>query len=132
MKTADDPVLDRVAEYRAAARTIVRAEHASVKRRCLGLLELVDSARAEPDLTIRAWAERSIWEEAKAFLGMDDEEPALPPEGYERRQRRLRSAGYETCPNCLARLATEDDLRRWSKLRTDAAELRDAREGAVR
>jgi hypothetical protein len=101
------------------------------KRRCLGLLELADAARAEPDLTIRTWAERSIWEESKAFLGMDDEEPPLPPEGYERRQRRLRLQGEETCSRCLSRVASEEELRRWSRLRTDAAALRDAREGAI-
>jgi hypothetical protein len=126
-----DIVLDRVREYRVAARKIVRADWVTVKRRCLGLLELADAARSEPDLTIRTWSERSIWEESKAFLGVDDEELPIPPEGYERRQRRLRLQGEETCSRCLSRIAAEDELRRWSTLRTDAAARRDAREGAI-
>lgn len=127
-----EAVLDRVREYRVAARTIVRTDYATIARRCEGLLELVGKARSEADPTIRHWSETAIWQESKAFLGYDDEEPALPPEGYERRQRRLRSAGYEACPNCLARLATEDDLRRWSRMRLDDAERRRIREEAVR
>jgi hypothetical protein len=129
--SADVDVLDRVREYRVAARKIVGASHVPVKRRCLGLLELADAARAEPDPTVRTWAERSIWEESKAFLGMDDEEPPLPPEGYERRQRRLRLQGEETCSRCLSRIAAEEELARWSRLRRDAAERRDAHEGAI-
>jgi hypothetical protein len=124
-------ILDRVHEYRVAARTIVGTEHATIARRCEGLLELVEMARLEADLTIRTWAERSIWEESKAFLGMNDEGPPLPPEGYERRQRRLRAEGYETCPHCFARIATEEEQERWSSLRMDAAERRCVREEAV-
>jgi hypothetical protein len=126
-----DAILACVREYRRAARTIVRTEHATVVRRCEGLLELVDMARQEADLTIRLWSERSIWEESKAFLGMGDEAPPLPPEGYERRQRRLRAEGYETCPHCFARIATGEEQERWSRLRMNAAERRDVREGAV-
>jgi hypothetical protein len=76
--SARDDVLDRVREYRVAARKIVRADWVPVKRRCLGLLELADAARAESDLTTRTWAERSIWEESKAFLEMEDTDPVLP------------------------------------------------------
>jgi hypothetical protein len=124
-------VLDRVREYRVAARKIVGASWVSVKRRSLGLLELADAARAEPDVTVRTWAERSIWEESKAFLGMDDEEQALPPEGYERRQRRLQPMGEDTCCRCLSRVATEAELARWTALRRDAAERQELHEGVV-
>jgi hypothetical protein len=96
----------RVAEYRRASRVIVRTEYATLQRRCLGLLELVDMARSEADPIITRWYELAIWAESKGFLGLDDkgflglddEEPALPPEPYEHRQRRLRAEGFETCP----------------------------------
>ena len=77
-------VLGRVRRYREAARMTVRAE-ASVRERCLALLEIADMARQESDLTIRTWAERAIWEESKAFLGMDDAEPGMS----HRRPRRI-------------------------------------------
>jgi hypothetical protein len=126
----DEDVLARVRRYREAARLTVRAD-ASVKDRCLALLEIGDMAREEPDPTIRTWGEHAIWEEAKGFLGMDDEAPSLPPESYEHRQRRLRLDGYETCPQCFARVATEQDLRRWSELRRAEAERLERRERAV-
>lgn len=125
-----DGVLDRVREYRRAARRIVAAE-ASIQRRCLGLLELQDAARSEPDLTIRTWAERSIWEESKAFLGVDDRDPVAPPRSFEAAQRHLRNRGLDRCPTCHARLATDDDFARWSRIRLADAEQRDAHTKAV-
>jgi hypothetical protein len=124
-------VLDRVREYRRAARKIVETEWASVQRRCLGLLELQDAARAEPDLTIRTWAERSIWEESKEFLGVDDDEPVAPPRSYEAAQRKLRNQQLERCPTCHASIATERDFDRWGRIRQTDAERRDAHDKAV-
>ena len=124
-------VLNRVREYRRAAHKIVEAEWVSVHRRCLGLLELQDAARAEADLTIRTWAERAVWEEAKPFLGVDDGEPTAPPVSYESAQRRLRNQGLEQCPTCRSRLATEEEFARWSRLRLADAERREIREKAV-
>jgi hypothetical protein len=126
-----DYVLVRVAEYRAAARQIVEADHASVIRRCLKLVELASRAREETDDTVRAWAERSIWEESNAFLSIDDDQP-IPLPSYEAAQRQLRLRGYESCPTCRARIATEDELARWSRLRTGIAEQRRIRREAVR
>jgi hypothetical protein len=128
---AGEEILKRVHEFRVAARTIVEAVHVDERRRELGLVDLHEMAHAEPDLTVRTWSERAIWQEAKGFLGMDDEQPALPPEGYERRQRRLRQEGLETCPACFARIATEEELRRWSELRRAEVERLERHERAV-
>ena len=123
-------VLDRVREYRSAARKIVEASGATVHRRCVALVELAERARAETDLTTRTWSERSIWEESRAFLGFGDE-PTTPPAGYESAQRPLRSQGLEQCPTCRSRLATEEDFARWGRLRLADAERRENREKAV-
>jgi hypothetical protein len=130
-ENAGEAVLDQVREYRLAARRIVEIEYATVQRRCLGLLELQDAAREEPDPIVRVWAERSIWEEAREFLGVYDGEPAAPPISYEAAQRRLRHQGVERCPTCHGSLATEQDFDRWARIRRADAERRDARRQAT-
>jgi hypothetical protein len=126
-------VLERVLRFRKAARVVVRAEVEDVRRQYLTLIELADLARQEPDPLVRTWSERAIWEESKRFLGVDDEEhEQLPPEPYERAQRKLRTRGYSSCPTCLSVVATEADFERWHHMRADhIAELR-RREEAVR
>lgn len=131
LAAADQAILDRVREYRRAARKIVEADWVSVHRRCLALVELAERTRAEPDLTVRTWSERSIWEESKQFLGVDDGEPIAPPVSYESAQRRLRNQGLEQCPTCRSRLATEEEFARWSRLRLADAERREICEKAV-
>lgn len=128
---ADQAILDRVREYRLAARKIIEADWVSVHRRCLGLLELQEAARAESDLIVRTWSERGVWEESKEFLGVDDGEPIAPPLSYESSQRRLRNQGLEQCPTCRARIASEEEVDRWARLRLAAAERRDIRDKAV-
>jgi hypothetical protein len=128
--TTGEEVLAQIREYRSAARRIVEADHVSVKRRCLGLLELVDAARSESDPIVRAWSERSIWEEAREFLGVDDGQP-VPPLGYEAAQRAMRAQGYSSCPHCHSVLATDVDLARWARIRVADAERRDARTKAI-
>jgi hypothetical protein len=130
-EVAGAEVLERIREYRIAARKIVEADHVNFKDRCLGLLELVDLARAENDVLIVRWAELSIWAEARGFLGIHDEAPALPPEPFEDRQRRLRQDGYERCPHCFSQIATEEELKRWWSLRRAEAERRDIHERAI-
>jgi len=128
---ADEEILRRVHEFRVAARTIVEAVHVDDNRRVLGLIDLVEMARAVADPTIRTWSERAVWQEAKGFLGVDDEQAPLPPEPYEHRQRRLRQEGEDTCSRCFARIATEEELRRWSELRKAEARRLDAHRKAV-
>lgn len=124
-------ILERVREYRLAARKIVEAGWVSVHRRCLGLLELQDAARAEPDLIIRTWSERSIWEKSKGFLGVDDGEPVAPPRSYEAAQRQLRDQGLQQCPTCRSHIATEQEFDCWSRLRLADSERRDISNKAV-
>ena len=112
-------VLDRVREYRAAARLAVRSSKSSVQARCLTLIDLSEAARAEPDLTVRTWSERAVWEESRAFLGMDDEEHSFPPDPFERAQRKLRAQGYSSCPQCLSNLAMDLDFELWHHQRED-------------
>jgi hypothetical protein len=131
MTAPTDSPLERIREYRRAARMAVQADDHRFQDRCLALIDLAEAARAEPDLLVRTWSERAIWEESKAFLGMDDEEHSFPPEPFERAQRRLRAEGYSTCPTCRSNLATDIDFERWHQQREDhAAELR-RREGAL-
>lgn len=88
-------------------------------------------ARDEPDPTIRTWAERAIWEESKAFLGMDDAEPALPNPSFEQKVRALRREGFARCDRCGHDLPTDEELERWSQMRRHYAETLEAREQAL-
>jgi len=125
-----DEVLARIGRFRQAARLVV-ASPVAVRDRCLALLDIVDMARAEPDPLVRVWAERAVWEECKAFLGMDDFEVTFPLASFGARVRWLRAQGYTACPTCDHRLPTEGELEHWSDLRRQHAEMLAAREGAV-
>jgi hypothetical protein len=91
----DVAILDRVREYRRAARMAVQAEDHRFQDRCLALVDLAEAARAESDPTVRLWSERAVWEESREFLGMGDDLPEAPPEPFEAAQRRLRSRGLD-------------------------------------
>ncbi|HXF72756.1 MAG TPA: hypothetical protein VNO79_09140 [Actinomycetota bacterium] len=104
-----DEFLERLARYREAARTCVRAD-APVARRLLALVKVTMLAREEEDPTLRAWAERVVYEEARPLLG--DGGPPEPGDPWERAQRQLRREGYERCPRCWARVATDEELDR--------------------
>lgn len=123
--------LDRVRQYRRAARIAVHGDTAETSNRYLALIELAEAARAEPDPLVRTWAERAIWEESKVFLGVADEEHEFPPEAYERAQRRLRVRGYAACPECYSVLATDDDFERWRMMRLDHVAELERRERAI-
>ncbi len=101
-------VLERVGEYHDAARQIVEA-HVDTSRRCLGLLDLVDAARAEDDPITRRWSEGAIWSAAEGFLLADPDAVAVL-ESWEAAQRRLRARGYVSCPECRAHIATDEEL----------------------
>ena len=127
----DADVLERVREYRRAARMAVDAHDHRYQDRCLALVDLAEAARAESDLTVRTWAERAIWEESRAFLGMDDELPEPVPEPFEAAQRKLHARGLVSCPTCLATLSDERDWERWHHQREDRLKELRRREGAV-
>jgi hypothetical protein len=123
--------IERVREYRRAARVAIRGGQYENRNRYLALIALAEAARAEPDPLVRTWSERAIWEESKGFLGVDDREPEPPGDLYERSQRKLRSRGYAACPTCKSPLASEVDFERWHHERQDRiAEIR-RREQAV-
>jgi hypothetical protein len=129
--SADVDILDRVREYRRAARLAVDAVDHRFQDRCLALIDLAEAARAESDPTVRVWSERAIWQESKRFLGVDDELPEPVPEPFEAAQRKLRARGLTACPTCLATLSDEHDWERWHHQREDyLSELR-RREGAI-
>lgn len=106
---SDDELLARIRRYREAARTTVRTPGVSDRDRCLALLQLADMARDEEDPTIRTWAERATWEEAKGFLGLDDAAPPLPSTSFERKVRTLRHEGLVRCDRCGHDLPTDEE-----------------------
>ncbi len=114
-----DELLANVQEYRAAARQIVRAETRSVQDRCLALVQLSIGARAEEDPTLRGWAERAVWEEARSFLGEDYDIPSLPNLPYVIAQRKLRDKGLDICPTCRGVIADAAEFERWRNLEAD-------------
>lgn len=123
--------LERVREYRRAARMAVRADDATLHSRYLALIDLAEAARAEPGRLVATWSERAIWEESKRFLGVDDEDHLYPPEPYEAAHRRLRARGLVVCPECLSDLATEADFERWHQMRADHIDELRLREEAI-
>lgn len=128
MSTAE---LDRVREFRKAARIAVQADDHPLQDRYLALIDLAEMARAEPDPLVRRWSELAIWEESRVFLGMDDEDHEFPPQAYEARQHALRAEGYSSCPRCLAVLATDIDFDRWRRMRAAHIEEMRVREQAT-
>lgn len=130
MGSPADPVLDRVAEFRKAARIAVDSP-SELRKRLLALIEIMDMARREPDPVVARWSELAIFEESRPLLGMDDEALTVPAEPYSRAQRRLRSQGYATCPECRSSLATEAQLDSWSDLRRAESDRLAMRERAV-
>ncbi len=129
--STDIETLEKVREYRRAARLAVEAQDHRFQDRCLALIDLAEAARAESDPTVRLWSERAIWEESKRFLGMDDDLPKPVPEPFERAQRKLRAQGLTSCPTCLSTLATDLDFESWRNRREDYLRALRRREGAV-
>lgn len=122
-------LLRRVASYRRAARRAATAG-APQRDRMLALIRLAEEARQEEDATARHWCERVVFEEASPLL-----HPHSPADGpgdlWERAQRRLRAAGYVTCPECRATLADDLLLERLQRKRETAIRRAEARERAV-
>jgi len=124
--------LEKIAEYRRAARLIVEAVHVDYGKRGEGLIKLAAMAAAEVDPVVSRWSQIALWHEARVFCGVNDEEPKLPPESFENRQRRLRLVeGLDRCDRCYSRIADEQDLARWHRLRLAEAERLEAHKGAV-
>jgi hypothetical protein len=121
---------DRVAEYRSAARVILRDDWLEDTARQEALIELCRRGRDEADaeLILRAILAELCW-------SIDRPDVIAERSGYERLERRhqsLRAAGMESCQNCLRPLTNEADWRRWQQLREAAVIEAEVREGAVR
>jgi hypothetical protein len=113
----DTAVLDRIREFRIAARHAVESTDAGDKQQLLALMDLADLVRREPDRTTRLWAERVIWAEAASFIL--EEEPPIFGDRWERAQRELRLGGYEKCPRCLSQVQTLEQLDREQRRRLE-------------
>jgi hypothetical protein len=61
----------------------------------------------------------------------DPEAPPLPPERWEQAQRRMRTAGYSEDPCSLSPIATEEELRRYERLRSSFNKLAEIRKNAL-
>jgi hypothetical protein len=127
----DGAILERVGEYRKAARMAVEADR-DFATRALALLDLADAARAEPDALTARWSELAIWAEAEAFLvGLERKKDAQTGDAWERAQRRMRAEGYETCPRCRSRIASEKELEAMHLRRLSRIDELERRERAI-
>lgn len=123
--------LERVRQYRVAARIAVRAD-TRVQDRYSALVELAKAARSEPGQTVRRWSESAVWAESQIFLGAGAEEHSYPPTIFELRNRSLRAEGYSRCPRCFHELPIDADFDRWRSMRAAHIEELRVREEAVR
>jgi hypothetical protein len=119
--------LDRVTEYRATTRRILRELNG--EERAGALLRLKDLAKTEG---LAAWCMQAIVEE----VGWEHERAAVYEQRsygdrLERAHRRLRAQGYSACPTCESALSTEVDWEAWRQLRTAAIAEAEAKERAV-
>lgn len=120
---------DRAADFRKAARRILRDSSLGQDERSTALLRLFEIARRE---TCAEFAAGAI----VAEIGWDhDQGDVLAQRSIgdplERTHRRLRGRGYERCPECLTVLSNEVDWVYWSELRRAAIAEAEAREGAT-
>lgn len=127
--SADEEALDRVREYRRAARMAVEAD-VEWTTKALALLDVADMARREPDPVTRLWCERVIWAEAEPFL-FDEPIDRTVGDAWERAQRKMRAAGYEACPRCRGRIATQDELEQMALRREQRIRDLEVRQRAV-
>jgi hypothetical protein len=109
--------VDRVAEYRACTRRIVR--ELDGRERASALLGLRERAKEEE---LSCWCQRAIVEE----IGWEHERAAVfEQRSYgdrlERAHRQLRARGYTACPTCESQLSSELDWTTWRQMREAAA-----------
>jgi hypothetical protein len=128
LQVVDTEGLVRVAEYREAARRLLRSD-LTIEGRRTALMRLYAKAKREPsaDLIVGAIVAEVVWSIEK------DDVDALRSAGdrLERTHRSLRSRGYARCPECLCELLGELDWSRWRQIREGASAEYEAREGAT-
>jgi hypothetical protein len=106
--------LAEVGRFQSAARRIIEADLPAEDEQRL-LYALYGLARDTAELVELAIAGID-WELAAAA----DVTP-IPSAGWVGSQRRLRAAGFECCPLCDAKIATEGELRRYLQRLREAA-----------
>lgn len=118
----------RVAEYREAARRLLRSD-LTIEGRKTALMRLYARGKGErfADVIVGAIVAEVVWSIEK------DDVNALRSAGdrIERAHRSLRGRGYARCPECLCELSQELDWSRWQATRRGASAEYEAREGAV-
>jgi hypothetical protein len=118
----------RVAEYREAARRLLRSDLTTEGRKT-ALMRLYARGKAERlgDLIVGAIVAEVVWSIEK------DDMNTLRSAGdrMERAHRSLRARGYVRCPECLCELSRELDWSQWHAAREGASAEYAAREGAV-
>lgn len=118
----------RVAEYREAARRLLRSDLTTEGRKT-ALMRLYDKGKCEPfaDLIVGSIVAEVVWSIEK------DDVDTLRSAGdrIERAHRSLRSRGYARCPECLCELSRELDWSQRHATRQEASAEYEAREGAV-
>lgn len=98
-----DPILERVAMYKGAARRIVEADGPmdGPNGKLYAVASLAEILKSETDLVVREWCREAIWREVREPLydwrAPLIEEPRLP---YAERIRLFVIAGYRDCPTC--------------------------------
>lgn len=122
--------LVEVAEYRRAARLIIRARDMDFPAQGRALVRLARRA-VRRDAT--GWLYRAVFEECRGFLGLPTTEMKPPPfaDPVRRRLAEMVFDGLVQCPECRRPLPGETTLRTWHE--DQAAYVRELqrREGAA-
>jgi hypothetical protein len=125
-------VADVIADYRVAARAIVRDPHLDHRRRLVALMRLGARARKEDDPP--GWYQMAVWVEAAPYITGRDKaqfEEAYP-HPVDVAIRRLLTRGLDRCDRCHRPLPTAEELERDRMRREWNAEQARVREEAVR
>jgi hypothetical protein len=128
LRVVDSEGLERVAEFREAARRILRSD-LTKESRTTALMRLYARAKDEPlaDLIIPSVVAELAWS-----IDRDDViELKSAGDLMERAHRSLRSRGYARCPECRCELSRELDWDYWRQVRTSAVDEFEARERPV-
>jgi hypothetical protein len=121
--------MSSVADFRRAARTILRSDVANDVR-CDALVLLMSRAKehADADIIGRAIVTEIGFEQERAELERQAEVAADP---VIRRHHELRRRGHDRCSRCLSRLSTPAEWEEWRRLDDQATHEIAVREGAI-
>lgn len=129
LRLVDQKGLARVAEFREAARRILRNTDLTIESRETALMRLYQRAKLDSfaDLLVGAIVAEVLWS-----IEREDLDPLRATgDRLERAHRSLRGRGYARCPECMCELSRELDWSLWGQERRAAINEFEAREGAV-